>query len=86
MYRADNVVGTHIESLNNKMGVFIVPLVNDDKAKDLLDVAAKSYEDWMCCENDSEQVAIGDYICEKLLEHGYKEDEHYNLFFNHDWD
>ena len=84
MYRADNVVGTHLESLNNKMGVFIVPLIED--GEDLLDVAAKAYEDWMCCQDDSEDIAIGDFICEKLLEHGYKEDEHYNLFFNHDWD
>ena len=37
-------------------------------------------------EDNSEDTAIGDFICEKLLEHGYKEDEHYNLFFNHDWD
>lgn len=84
MYRADNVVGTHLESLNNKMGVFIVPLIED--GEDLLDVAAKAYENWMCCEDDSEDTAIGDFICEKLLENGYKEDEHYNLFFNHDWD
>lgn len=84
MYRADNVVGTHLESLNNKMGVFIVPLIEDGEK--LIDVAAEAYEHWMCCEDDSEDTAIGDFICEKLLEYGYKEDEHYNLFFNHDWD
>ena len=84
MYRADNVVGTHLESLNNKMGVFIVSLIEDGEK--LIDVAAEAYENWMGCEDNSEGTAIGDFICEKLLEHGYKEDEHYNLFFNHDWD
>ena len=86
MYKAEDVLGMQLESTLNKMGCFILPLVSDENKRKIYDIAAKAYEDWMAEENDSEQMAIGDYIVGMLLKDGYEEREHYEIFFNHDWD
>ena len=86
IYKAEDVLGMQLESTLNKMGCFILPLVSDENKRKIYDIAAKAYEDWMAEENDSEQTAIGDYIIEMLRKDGYEEGEHYEIFFNHDWD
>lgn len=86
IYKAEDVLGMQLESTLNKMGCFILPLVSDENKRKIYDIAAKAYEDWMAEENDSEQTAIGDYIVEMLQKDGYEEGEHYEIFFNHDWD
>lgn len=86
LYKAEDVLGMQLESTLNKMGCFILPLISDENKRKIYDIAAKAYEDWMAEENDSEQMAIGDYIVGMLLKDGYKEREHYEIFFNHDWD
>lgn len=67
LYKAEDVLGMQLESTLNKMGCFILPLVSDENKRKIYDIAAKAYEDWMAEENDSEQMAIGDYIVGMLL-------------------
>lgn len=86
LYKAEDVLGMQLESTLNKMGCFILPLVSDENKRKIYDIASKAYEDWMAEENDSEQMAIGDYIVGMLQKDGYEEREHYEIFFNHDWD
>ena len=77
--------GTFLYSDNNKMGIFITATKKENE-KEIYDIASKAYEDWMSCENDSEDWAIGDYIMEKLSIKGYEKEEDYYMFFDSDWD
>lgn len=80
--------GIFLCSDNNKMGVFISPTypLTQRKEKEIYDIATKAYEDWMSCENDSEDWAIGYYVMEQLTIAGYKKEEDYHMFFDSDWD
>lgn len=77
--------GIFLYSDNNKMGIFIT-VTKKENEKEIYDIASKAYEDWMGCENDSEDWAIGDYIMEKLSIRGYEKEEDYYMFFDSDWD
>lgn len=77
--------GTFLYSVSNKMGIFIAAQ-NEKKEKEIYDVASKAYEDWMCCENDSEDWAIGDWVMEQLAVAGFEKEEDYYMFFDSDWD
>lgn len=77
--------GTFMYSVSNKMGIFVTAL-NEEKEEEIYSTATKAYEDWMCCENDSEDWAIGDYIMEELSIAGYEKEEDYYMFFDSDWD
>lgn len=57
-----------------------------ENEKEIYDIASKAYEDWMCCENDSEDWAIGDWVMEQLSTKGYEKEEDYYMFFDSDWD
>lgn len=77
--------GIFLYSDTNKMGIFITATKKENE-KEIYDIASKAYEDWMCCENDSEDWAIGDYIMEELSTKGYEKEEDYYMFFDSDWD
>lgn len=77
--------GMFLYSDNNKMGIFITAITKENE-KEIYDIASKAYEDWMSCENDSEDWAIGDYIMEELSIKGYEKEEDYYMFFDSDWD
>lgn len=77
--------GTFMYSDSNKMGIFVTAL-NEEKEEEIYSTATKAYEDWMCCENDSEDWAIGDYIMEELSIAGYEKEEDYYMFYDSDWD
>ena len=77
--------GMFLYSNNNKMGIFITAITKENE-KEIYDIASKAYEDWMSCENDSEDWAIGDYIMEELSIKGYEKEENYYMFFDSDWD
>lgn len=77
--------GIFLYSDSNKMGIFITAQ-NEEKEEEIYDTASKAYEDWMCCENDSEDWAIGDYIMEELSIKGYEKEEDYYMFYDSDWD
>ena len=88
MISSTKMSGIFLYSDNNKMGIFIsatYPLTIN-KEKEIYDIATKAYEDWMGCENDSEDWAIGDYIMEKLSVAEYKKEEDYYMFYDSDWD
>lgn len=85
MISATKMFGTFLYSDNNKMGIFIVPL-NTEKKEEIYDTATKAYEDWMCCENDSEDWAIGDWVMEQLAIAGFEKEEDYYMFYDSDWD
>lgn len=88
MISSTKMSGIFLYSDNNKMGIFILPTypLTQKKEKEIYDIATKAYEDWMCCENDSEDWAIGDWIMEQLTVVGYKKEEDYYMFFDSDWD
>lgn len=77
--------GTFMYSDSNKMGIFVTAL-NKEKEEEIYSTATKAYEDWMSCENDSEDWAIGDYIMEELSIAGYEKEEDYYMFYDSDWD
>lgn len=77
--------GTFLYSDNNKMGIFITPIKKENE-KEIYDIASTAYEDWMSCENNSENWAIGDYIMEALSIMGYEKEEDYYMFYDSDWD
>ena len=77
--------GIFLYSDSNKMGIFITAQ-NEKKEEEIYDTASKAYEDWMCCENDSEDWAIGDWIMEQLSIAGYEKEEDYYMFYDSDWD
>lgn len=77
--------GIFLYSDSNKMGIFITAQ-NEEKEEEIYDTASKAYEDWMCCENDSEDWAIGDWIMEQLSIAGYEKEEDYYMFYDSDWD
>lgn len=77
--------GTFLYSDNNKMGIFITAQ-NEEKEEEIYDTASKAYEDWMCCENNSEDWAIGDWVMEQLSIAGYEKEEDYYMFYDSDWD
>lgn len=77
--------GIFLYSDNNKMGIFIIAITKENE-KEIYDIASKAYEDWMSCENDSEDWAIGDYIMEELSIKGYEKEEDYYMFYDSDWD
>ena len=82
------ISGIFLYSDNNKMGIFIsatYPLTIN-KEKEIYDIASKAYEDWMSCENDSEDWAIGDWIMEQLAIKGYEKKKDYYMFYDSDWD
>lgn len=77
--------GTFLYSDSNKMGIFIAAQ-NEEKKEEICDIASKAYEDWMSCENDSEDWAIGDWVVEQLAIAGFKKEEDYYMFYDSDWD
>ena len=77
--------GIFLYSDSNKMGIFITAK-NEKKEEEIYDVASKAYEDWMCCENDSEDWAIGDWVMEQLSIAGFEKEEDYYMFYDSDWD
>lgn len=77
--------GIFLYSDSNKMGVFITAQ-NEKKEEEIYDVASKAYEDWMYCENDSEDWAIGDWVMEQLAIAGFEKEEDYYMFYDSDWD
>ena len=76
MIMTTKMEGIFLYSDSNKMGIFITAQ-NEEKEEEIYDVASKAYEDWMCCENDSEDWTIGDYIMEELSIKGYEKEEDY---------
>lgn len=88
MINAIRMSGIFLYSDNNKMGIFIsatYPLTLE-KEKAIYDTATKAYEDWMSCENGSEDWTIGDWVVEQLAIAGFKKEEDYYMFYNSDWD
>lgn len=85
MIMTTKMEGIFLYSDSNKMGIFITAQ-NEEKEEEIYDTASKAYEDWMCCENDSEDWAIGDYIMEELSIKGYEKEEDYYMFYDSDWD
>ena len=85
MISSTKMSGIFLYSDSNKMGIFITAQ-NEEKEEEIYDVASKAYEDWMCCENDSEDWTIGDYIMEELSIKGYEKEEDYYMFYDSDWD
>lgn len=77
--------GIFLYSDSNKMGIFITATKKENE-KEIYNIASKAYEDWMCCENDSEDWVIGDYIMEELSIKGYEKEEDYYMFYDSDWD
>ena len=77
--------GIFLYSDSNKMGIFITAQ-NEEKEEEIYDTASKAYEDWMCCENDSEDWAIGDWVMEQLSIAGFEKEEDYYMFYDSDWD
>lgn len=88
MISSTKMSGIFLYSDNNKMGIFISPTypLTQKKEKEIYDITTKAYEDWMGCENDSEDYAIGDYIIEKLSVAGYEKEKDYYMFYDSDWD
>ena len=85
MIMTTKMEGIFLYSDSNKMGIFITAQ-NEEKEEEIYDTASKAYEDWMCCENDSEDWAIGDWIMEQLSIAGYEKEEDYYMFYDSDWD
>ena len=88
MVNATKINGIFLSSDNNKMGIFISPTypLTIKKENEIYDIASKAYEDWMSCENDSEDWAIGDWVVEQLAIAGFKKEEDYYMFYDSDWD
>lgn len=82
------IEGAFLYSDNNKMGIFISPIypLTKKKKKEIYDTASKSYEDWMYCENNSEDWAIGDWVIEQLAIVGFEKEKDYYMFYDSDWD
>lgn len=85
MVSATKMSGILLYSDNNKMGIFVVAL-NKKKKKTIYNIASEAYEDWMCCKNDSEDWAIGDWVIEQLAIAGFEKEEDYYIFYDSDWD
>ena len=85
MIMTTKMEGIFLYSDNNKMGIFITAQ-NEEKEEEIYDTASKAYEDWMCCENDSEDWAIGDWVMEQLAVAGFEKEEDYYMFYDSDWD
>lgn len=85
MIMTTKMEGIFLYSDSNKMGIFITAQ-NEEKEEKIYDTASKAYEDWMCCENDSEDWAIGDWIMEQLSITGFEKEEDYYMFYDSDWD
>ena len=85
MIMTTKMEGIFMYSDSNKMGIFITAQ-NEEKEEEIYDTASKAYEDWMCCENDSEDWAIGDWIMEQLSIAGFEKEEDYYMFYDSDWD
>lgn len=85
MIMTTKMEGIFLYSDSNKMGIFITAQ-NEEKEKEIYDTASKAYEDWMCCENDSEDWAIGDWVMEQLSIAGFEKEEDYYMFYDSDWD
>ena len=81
------ISGIFLYSDNNKMGIFITATypLTIKKEKEIYDIATKSYEDWMCGENESEDWAIGDWIMEQLAIKGYEKEKDHYMFYDNDW-
>ena len=77
--------GIFLYSDSNKMGIFITATKKENE-KEIYDIASKAYEDWMCCENDSDDWAIGDWVMEQLSIAGFEKEEDYYMFYDSDWD
>lgn len=85
MIMTTKMEGIFLYSDSNKMGIFIAAQ-NEEKEEEIYDTASKAYEDWMCCENDSEDWAIGDWVMEQLAIAGFEKEEDYYMFYDSDWD
>ena len=85
MIMTTKMEGIFLYSDSNKMGIFIAAQ-NEEKEEEIYDTASKAYEDWMCCENDSEDWAIGDWVMEQLSIAGFEKEEDYYMFYDSDWD
>lgn len=85
MIMTTKMEGIFLYSDSNKMGIFITAQ-NEKKEEEIYDTASKAYEDWMCCENDSEDWAIGDWVMEQLSIAGFEKEEDYYMFYDSDWD
>ena len=85
MIMTTKMEGIFLYSDSNKMGIFITAQ-NKEKEEEIYDTASKAYEDWMCCENDSEDWAIGDWVMEQLAVAGFEKEEDYYMFYDSDWD
>lgn len=85
MIMTTKMEGIFLYSDSNKMGIFITAQ-NEEKEEKIYDTASKAYEDWMCCKNDSEDWAIGDWVMEQLAVAGFEKEEDYYMFFDSDWD
>lgn len=85
MIMTTKMEGIFLYSDSNKMGIFIAAQ-NEEKEGEIYDTASKAYEDWMCCENDSEDWAIGDWVMEQLSIAGFEKEEDYYMFYDSDWD
>lgn len=85
MIMTTKMEGIFLYSDSNKMGIFITAQ-NEEKEEEIYDTASKAYEDWMCCENDSEDWAIGDWVMEQLSIAGFEKEEDYYMFYDSDWD
>ena len=84
MVTISKMTGSFMYSDNNKMGIFIVAL-NKKKEEEIYDTATKAYENWMCCENDSEDWTIGDWMIGQLTIAGFEKEEDYYMFYDSDW-
>lgn len=85
MIMTTKMEGIFLYSDSNKMGIFIAAQ-NEEKEEEIYDTASKAFEDWMCCENDSEDWAIGDWVMEQLSIAGFEKEEDYYMFYDSDWD
>lgn len=85
MIMTTKMEGIFLYSDSNKMGIFITAQ-NEEKEEEIYDTASKAYEDWMCCENNSEDWAIGDWVMEQLSIAGFEKEEDYYMFYDSDWD
>lgn len=88
MINTTKMNGIFLYSDNNKMGIFISPTypLTLEKEKIIYDTATKAYEDWMSCENDSEDWTIGDWVVEQLAIAGFEKEKDYYMFYDSDWD
>ena len=75
--------------INPDMGIVIAPFFSDlNKILDLEYWANYYYTHWLGGGDDDElnYSAIGDYIQDKLEEHGYVHNQNYEMYFSANWE